>query len=127
MALLVSDLALQSIFTNVATLARKKNVLLLDNERQALTRIAAGNPLSEVLDELGAGRRGVLRHSDSGFDTGPRQGWRRLLHGVAPSLLKANGCAVHRCEVAPRCAGFATSMAGVRLGSWTKAIAREPR
>ena len=95
--------------TKVVTLIRTKTLLLLDSERQALARIAAGDPLAEVLDEL---VRAVEACSDAEMLASililDKEG-RRLLHGAGPSLASAYNEAIHGIEIGPAAGSCGTA------------------
>jgi len=78
-----------------------KRLALLESERRLLSKIAAGIPLGEVLDELlravEAAAEVETLASILLLDTDGK----RLLHGAAPSLPKTYNDAIHGAEIGP--------------------------
>jgi PAS domain S-box-containing protein len=78
-----------------------KRLQLLQSERQLLSKIAAGVPLTEVLDELlravEAGSQGRMLASILLLD----QEGKHLLHGAAPGLPQAYNDAIHGGAIGP--------------------------
>jgi two-component sensor histidine kinase len=88
---------------------RTRSTELLESERNILKRIAAGDPLETVLEELilvverpsgGELLGSILFLSDDG---------RRLLHGAAPSLPAAYNDAIHGLEIGPEVGSCGTA------------------
>ena len=88
---------------------RTRSTELLESERNILQRIAAGDPLEVVLEELiraverpSAGELlgSILFLSDDG---------RRLLHGAAPSLPAEYNAAIHGIEIGPQVGSCGTA------------------
>ncbi|MFL5239853.1 MAG: sensor histidine kinase [Rhizomicrobium sp.] len=88
---------------------RTRSTELLESERNILKRIAAGDPLETVLEELilvverpsgGELLGSILFLSDDG---------RHLLHGAAPSLPAAYNDAIHGLEIGPEVGSCGTA------------------
>jgi PAS domain S-box-containing protein len=87
--------------TTIATLVRTKTLSLLESERRALARIAAGYALAEVLEEL---IRALEAQSDVemlGSILILDEDRKHLLLGVAPSLPKTYSEAIHGAQIGP--------------------------
>jgi two-component sensor histidine kinase len=88
---------------------RTRSTELLESERNILRRIAAGDPIEKVLEELilvverpsgGELLGSILFLSDDG---------KRLLHGAAPSLPAGYNAAIHNLEIGPAAGSCGTA------------------
>jgi two-component sensor histidine kinase len=88
---------------------RTRSTELLESERNILRRIAAGDPIEKVLEELilvverpsgGELLASILFLSDDG---------KRLLHGAAPSLPADYNAAIHNLEIGPQAGSCGTA------------------
>ncbi len=90
-------------------LSQRLQTSLVERDREALEQIAAGAPLSEILD-------GLLRAVEavSGDDTLTSillldPDGTHLLHGAAPSLPQAYNAAIHGVEIGPKVGSCGTA------------------
>ena len=86
---------------NGTSAVESKTLLVVESERRALAKIAAGVPLSEVLSEL---MRAIEARSNVEMLASvlllDKEG-KRLIHGAAPSLPKSYNAAIHGVRIGP--------------------------
>ncbi|MBV9572218.1 MAG: GAF domain-containing protein [Alphaproteobacteria bacterium] len=88
---------------------RTRSTELLESERNILQRIAAGDPLENVLEELIHAVEGPAGGDLLGSILFLSEDGRRLLHGAAPSLPAEYNSAIHGIEIGPQVGSCGTA------------------